>query len=773
FSELVAQSGRSVTGAVLHQDFPFHLLVERMQPQREADRLPLFEVVFVLEKAILAGQEALASFALGIAGGRLRVGALDLESVGRGPRRVAFDLSLHAAELEGELLLVLEYRSDLFDETTVRRMLGNLHALLGAAVADPGARVAALPLLTEAERAQLLRWNATTRALPGPELLHEIIAEQAARHPDAEAVVFAGRSLSYRELDEEANRWARFLRSRGVGPECLVGVCLDRSLEQIVGLCAVLKAGGAYVPLDPEHPAERLGFVLEDTAAPLVLTQGSLAGRLPAGAVRVMVWEEVQPLVAQQSAAPLDLAMSRDHLAYVIYTSDSTGRPKGAMLSHGSVRNRLLWGLEEQLGAGRKRVLYKAPLAFDVSVWEIFAPLLHGSTLVVTRPGAQGDSAYLAELMREQGVTHADFVPSLLQVFLDELRARGLSLPALERITCAGEALTNDLLERCRELLPACEVLNLYGPTEASLAVTYWHCEPGSARQPVPIGRPMWNACIHVLDRGWEPVPAGVPGEVCIGGVAPGRGYWRRPDLTADRFVPDGWGGEPGSRVYRSGDLGRWMADGTLEFLGRIDHQVKIRGFRIELGEIEAALLAHDGVRGAVVQAHDDGAHGPRLVAYVVGNGSLPEPQELRGHLRGLLPEYMVPAAFVVLPDLPLTHSGKVDRAALPKPDLRSRAYVPPRNPVEQALTDIWTEVLGVDRVGVEDDFFALGGHSLLAPRLLARIEESLHVALPLRSVFESPTPAGLAETVLALQWAARGAAPPGEPLSGFEEGEL
>jgi amino acid adenylation domain-containing protein len=782
FANFLRKTGETVAGALSHQDFPFDLLVERLRPPRDPNRLPFFEVMLVLEQGLRAREKTLPAFTLGLPGKRLALGGLTLESLARGARRVPFDLTLHAAELDSGLVFQLEHRIDLFDATTARRMLAHLATLLTGAVAEPERPLSALPLLRPAERFQLLsEWNATAREWAAPGTLHEMFAAEARRQPEAEAVVFEGESLCYGDLDRESNRWAHRLRSLGVGPEVLVAVCLERSPAQVIALLGILKAGGAYVPLDPEHPAERLAFVLAETEAPLVLTQRALSGRIPAGRARVLVWEDEEPVVAERSdraPRPLDITLDPANLAYVIYTSGSTGQPKGAMLTHAGVRNRLLWGLEEQLRGPGKRVLYKTPLAFDVSVWEIFAPLVSGSCLVIARPGAQGDSRYLAELIREQRVTHADFVPSLLQVFLEEPGAAGCT--SLERITCAGEALTADLLARSFARLPAA-ITNVYGPTEASLAVTFWHAERGELERGVPIGRPMDNARIYVVDRFGEQLPMGVAGEVWIGGIALGRGYWRRPERTALSFVPDAWGGEAGARAYRTGDLARLRPDGMLEFLGRIDHQVKVRGFRIELGEIEAALTRHPGVKETVVLAREERGGERRLIAYLVGDGGpAPGTIELRAHLRARLPEYMVPPSFVDLPALPLTANGKIDRQALlardpgsPRQRAHQEAYIAPRNPTETAVVEIWSAVLGVERVGIEDDFFALGGHSLLASRLLARVEERLGVSLPLGELFTASTPAALAETIRIVERAARGVASVGPPPSGFEEGEL
>jgi amino acid adenylation domain-containing protein len=741
---LVVRSREEFLEVQAHEDLPFEKLVGELGMGRDLSRSPLFQVMLVLQNVPLSARP---------------LPGLALSALAASSGTAKFDLTFSATEgaeaEEGGLWLAVEHNTDLFDATTARRMLTHLEALLASGLAEPESPVSTLPLLAAPERWQVLgEWNATDREWAAPLTLHEMFAAQAQRQPEAEAVVFEGESLRYGELDRESNRWAHHLRSLGVGPEVLVAVCLERSLAQVIALLGILKAGGAYVPLDPEHPAERLAFVLAETEAPLVVTQRVLSGRIPAGRARVLVWEEEAPAAAEQSNSAPDVTVDPANLVYVIYTSGSTGRPKGAMLTHAGVRNRLLWGLEEQLRGPGKRVLYKTPLAFDVSVWEIFAPLVSGSCLVIARPGVQGDSRYLAELIREQRVTHADFVPSLLQVFLEEPGAAECT--SLERITSAGEALTPDLLARSFARLPA-GITNVYGPTEASLAVTFWHAERGDLERGVPIGRPMDNARIYVVDGGGEAAALGVPGEVWIGGIAPGRGYWRRPERTSESFVPDGWGGEAGARAYRTGDLARLRADGMLEFLGRIDHQVKVRGFRIELGEIEAALAGHPGLREAVVVSREEGNGDRRLVAYLVGEGegegkeeAAPTPADLRGYLRERLPEYMVPSSYVVLPFLPLTPNGKVDRRALPAPQAVAQevAYVGPRDELERLLAGIWEEVLGRERVGIEDDFFTIGGHSLLAVRLLARVRRELGRDLPLITLFRNPTVRSLAAAV-------------------------
>ncbi len=568
------------------------------------------------------------------------------------------------------------------------------------------------------------------RTYEGPLCLHELIEEQAERTPDRVAVSFEDTSLTYRELLDRAGCLARHLAGMGVGPDVRVGVCAERSLEMVVGLLGVLRAGGAYVPLDPSYPAERLAFMVEDAAAPVVLTQQRLAGLLPPHGAQTVLLDD--PEAWSNSAAVLP-KVPPDALAYVIYTSGSTGRPKGAMNAHRAVRNRLLW-VRDDFGLGPADVvLQKTPFSFDVSVWEFFATLIAGARLVMARPGGHQDPAYLVDIMEREGVTVAHFVPSMLRAFLE---APGLErCGALSRVVCSGEALSEDLerrfFERFGEAGP--ELHNLYGPTEAAVDVTWWRCGPGRTG-PVPIGFPLPNTTIHVMGPDLEPVTQG-EGELLIGGIQPARGYHGRPDLTAERFIPDPFG-EAGARLYRTGDLARVReADGAVEYLGRIDFQVKIRGFRIELGEIEAALGGHPDVHQAVVTARERQGE-PRLVAYVVGFSGR---EELRAHLLASLPDYMVPADWVFLASLPLTASGKVDRKALPEPERQRPEHAPPRTPLERFLGALWEEMLGVERVGLRDSFFDLGGTSISAAVLANRLQRETGDIFHVVALFDAP----------------------------------
>jgi amino acid adenylation domain-containing protein len=622
-----------------------------------------------------------------------------------------------------QVSLVVTYDRMRFDGATISRLLGQLAALLEAMAAAPSSRVGDLGHLTEAERRQVIaEWNDTAMPYPEGAGLHELIAHQAERTPDAPAASYDGRSLTYAELLDRARALAGRLRALGCSPEALVGVAMERSLELVVALLGTLEAGAAYLPLDPEYPPDRLAFMLADARPAVLLTQERLRERLPQTGVPALCLEPAADGLGGAGFPPA-AGLGDRSLAYVIYTSGSTGRPKGAGVPHRGIRNRLLWMQDAyRLGPG-DTVLQKTPFSFDVSVWEFFWPLLAGARIELARPGGHRDAAYLIERIERGRVTVMHFVPSMLQAFLEEPavgRCRTLRL-----VVVSGEALTPELERRFTERLPWVRLENLYGPTEAAVDVTRWSCD-GS--EPVPIGRPIANTRIHLIDADGQPAGIGAPAELWIAGVNVGRGYLGRPELTAEKFVPDPFGGHPGARAYRTGDLARYRADGAIEYLGRIDHQVKVRGFRIELGEIESALASHPAVREAAVAMRDERGS-RRLVAYVVPRpGETVDEAELRAALSERLPEYMVPAAWVTLPALPLTPSGKLDRRALPAPspaaELGGTEYAAPETPVEQELAGIWQQVLGVEQVGVLDNFFALGGDSIRSIQVLARARE-------------------------------------------------
>ncbi|MBV9774839.1 MAG: amino acid adenylation domain-containing protein, partial [Gemmatimonadetes bacterium] len=736
FRELLARVRAETLGAYEHQDLPFERLVAELQPARALSHSPLFQVMFALEDADGAGSGTLPG---------VSVTAIRTEG-----GTAQFDLSLGLTATPDGVRGGLTYATDLFERETAERMAGHLARVLEQVAADPGRRLPELALMGAAERAQVVEgWNRTGEDFPAGRCIHHLFEAQAERTPDAVAVVFEEASLTYAELDREANRLARYLRRRGVGPEVRVGLCLERSLEMVVALLGVLKAGGAYVPLDPGYPAARLEAMLADSGVAVLLTQERLRGLLPAQAgVEVVALDGARPEITRESAGSLEreVAMDAAGLAYVIYTSGSTGTPKGVMNAHRGVVNRLCWMQAEYGMTPDDVVLQKTPFSFDVSVWEFFWPLMTGARLVMARPEGHRDPAYLRDVVEREGVTMLHFVPSMLQHFVEAAGAERCR--SLRRVICSGEALPPALVERFHERFsPSVELHNLYGPTEAAVDVTHWACERGGAVRVVPIGRPVWNTRLYVLDGSGEPVPVGVPGELHIGGVQVARGYLGREELTAEKFVPDPFSSEEGARLYRTGDRARWRSDGALEYLGRLDGQVKVRGFRIEPGEIESVLRRHLRITDCAVLAREDTPGERRLVAYVVGSA---DAGELREHLRAGLPEYMVPSAFVSLDTLPLTPNGKLDRRALPAPEYgcAGGAYVAPRSPTEEVLAGIWAEVLGLERVGAHDRFFELGGHSLLATRVVSRIREVLGAELPLRALFEGPTVAELAVRV-------------------------
>ncbi|PYS76409.1 MAG: hypothetical protein DMF66_14910 [Acidobacteria bacterium] len=619
-----------------------------------------------------------------------------------------FDLTLNITETEEGLAGSLKYSTELFERETIERLAQSFETLLWGGVSGPGLTLSELPLLSEAERERVLGlWNETGVSFGGPERLHEMFERRAAERPESSAIVFEGREVSYGELNERANRLAHYLRRRGVAPEAVVGICMERGPEMIVAALGVLKSGGAYLPLDPEYPAERLDYMLRDTGVKLLLTQQRLADRLQDGPAQLISLDGYgTPFASEDAENPRHVA-SADNLAYVIYTSGSTGRPKGVMVTHRAICNHLLWRQSAYPLGEADRFLHKASFSFDISVWEIFGTLAAGATLVMARPGGQRTADYLMSLLAEQGVTVAHLSPPALEALLAE---PGVSeCRSLMRVFCGGEALSAELQERFFSLLDA-RLHNQYGPTETTVDVTCRDCEPGDVGRRPPIGRPTANTQTYILDGTLRPVPVGVTGELFIGGAPLARGYYNSPGLTAEKFIPDPFATSPGARMYRTGDLARRLPDGEIEFLGRADQQVKLRGYRVELHEIELALGEHTAVRRAVAAVTGEGA-GRRLVAYVAAeDGRSPTAEELRRHAAATLPEYMVPQLFVTLPELPLTPTGKVDRRALPAPEQfrqeTSDPYVAPRGGTEEVLAELWRELLPGQAVGVHDNFF-------------------------------------------------------------------
>ncbi|MDQ6804346.1 MAG: amino acid adenylation domain-containing protein, partial [Actinomycetota bacterium] len=740
FGEVLRRVRETSLGAFSNQDLPFEKLVEELNPERHLSHAPVAQVLFVMHNAA----ERQVTFP-----------GLDQERLATDRGTAKFDLSFFAAETPDGLRLSIEYCSDLFEEATVLRMLDHYRALLEAAVADPNRSIGELTLLSEGESDLVLgTWNETERAYPSASRrpVHELVAEQARRSPDQVAVQGTGAELSYAELDLRAEQLARYLRDLGVGPDVVVAVCAERSVEMVVGVLATLKAGGAYAPIDPAYPTDRVAFMLADSGAPVVLTQQHLAGQLPSHDARTVCLDTDWEMIAAHDRAPPEHGATLDSLAYVIYTSGSTGRPKGVAMSHRPLANLLAWQLECWSGAEAARTLQFASLSFDVAFQEIFSTLCSGGTLVLPEEAVRRDPQALLALLDEQRVQRL-FLPFVaLQNLSEAADYLQVGAPHLRQVITAGEQLkATDSVRSFFSRHPNCTLVNQYGPTESHVVTAFsMSGDPEQWPSLPPIGSPIANAKVYLLDRHQQPVPIGVPGELHIGGVSLAREYLGRPELTNERFVTDPFGGAD-ARMYRTGDRARYLADGNVEFLGRTDHQVKIRGFRIEPGEIESALRDHSAVREALVFAQSDTSGENRLIAYLIGNSAAPSAAELRDHLRRTLPDYMIPSAFVTLDAFPVSPNGKIDRNALPAPDDDTRArdaYTPPSNADEHALVEIWERLLKVERVGTHDSFFALGGHSLLATQVVSRVRDALDLELPLRMVFEAPTVASFARAI-------------------------
>ena len=650
----------------------------------------------------------------------------------------------------GQFLIKIAYHRQRFDEEVIKRMLGHLENLLSSIADNPDRKLADLPLLTEPERNKILyEWNATETDYDLSCCLHQLVEAQINKSLDKIALRFEGQEITYRELNIRANQLAHYLQKQGVKPEVKVAICVERSLKMVIGLLGILKAGGAYVPLDPRLPQERWNYMLEDSQAKLILTQAKLGDRLPKDLHNIIYLDTNWS--AEPDTNPVSEIMP-DNMAYVIYTSGSTGKPKGVVNTHRGICNRLLWMQDRYQLNESDRILQKTPFSFDVSVWEFFLPLLTGTTLIIAKPEGHKDSAYLIDLIAKEKITTLHFVPSMLQIFLAEKDLDRCS--SLRRVICSGEALPFKLQQSFFKRLK-CQLHNLYGPTEAAIDVTAWQCQPESQLTTVPIGRAIANTQIYILDRNLQPVPVGVPGELHIGGVQVAREYLNRPELTAEKFIPNPFisrGEQPfaPTRLYKTGDLARYLPNGNIEYLGRIDYQVKIRGFRIELGEIEAVLLQHPAIREAVIIAREEANGERRLVAYFVAcSAEIPTTSDLRQYLAKKLPEYEIPAVFMPLESLPLSANGKVDRRQLPAPMgdrlLSQVTYVVPKTELQQKIAVIWQEILGVEKVGIEDNFFDLGGNSLLMMRLYSQLREIITVDFPLLELFRHPTISALA----------------------------
>ena len=741
FRELLRRVREVCLGAYAHQELPFDRVVEELHAARDLSRNPLFQVMFELHNAPQR---------------TIELPGLSLIPIEADSEAAHFDLTLRMMDTREGLSASFVYNTDLFEATTIARMLENFQTLLEGIVADPEQRIWDLPLLTETERRQLLaEWNATRAEHPGDLCVHQLFEMQAERTPDAVAVVFETEQLTYRELNRRANQLAHHLRTLEAGPEVVVAICLDRSLEMIIGLLGVLKAGGAFVHLDPAYPKERLAFILKDAGVPVVLTRERLMRALPENDAKIVCLDSAWEIISREPGENPDSITRPETLAYVIYTSGSTGQPKGVLVSHGAIAGHCHAIQSYYELSSRDGVLQFASLSFDVSLEEILPTLITGARLVIMGTNVW-PPAELHHKISEFGLT----VLNLPTAYWRELAREWAGVRALvpniqpRLFIVGGDTVLPDALEIWQQTpMGSIRLVNGYGPTEATITATAFEVAPRpdeiTTFQRVPIGRPLAGRSIYILDRHGNPAPIGVQGHLHIGGAGLARGYLKRPELTAEKFILDPFSTEPGARMYKTGDLARYRPDGNIEFLGRADDQVKIRGFRIELGEIEAALGQHPAVREAVVVAREDAPGEKRLVAYVVADSTA---EELRHFLRDRLPEVMVPPVIVLLDALPIMPNGKVDRRALPAPDRSRRepekAFVAPRDELELSLAQIWEEVLSVRPIGIRDNFFELGGHSLLAVRLFAVIEKQLGKKLPLTAVFQGATIEHLADVL-------------------------
>jgi amino acid adenylation domain-containing protein len=742
FRELLARVRLVILQAHDHRAAPFQQLVEALRPERDLSRPPLVQVFFNM---------------LNFQHGTLSLPGLEVERLPPPEIGSMHDITVYAEEHAAGIRLRLVYNPDLFNPDTIARMLRHFQTLLEAVVADIEQPVSALPLLTPRERHHLLvECNNTRAAYPVDACLPELVTRQVERTPDATAVVFEDAALTYRELNRRANQLAHHLRALGVGPEMLVGICVERSLELVIALLAVLKAGGAYLPLDPTYPRQRLAFLLGDARPGILLTQAGLADTLPAYAGPAICVDRDRDNWERERMTDPAVPLAADNLAYVIYTSGSTGRPKGVQVTHRGVVNYLTFLAKTYELGPADVVLQLTSISFDPSVRDIFGPLTTGARLVLMKDAEVLDPLALLAAIRARRATRIlASTPSMLRPLVAAACEESVSLESLRTILVGGEPLRAADVTGLRQLAGGALIVNHYGPTECTMTSTCYAVSPADAsRSLVPAGRPIDNVQLYILDRYLNPVPIGVAGEVHIGGVGVARGYLNRPELTAQRFIPHPFSDEPGARLYKTGDVGRYLPDGTLELLGRRDEQVKVRGIRVELGEIEAVLCEHAGVREAAVAAWEDGPDDRRLAAYVVARSApAPERHELRRFLQDRLPGYMVPADFVMMDALPLTPTRKVDRRALHRPDRvareRDRTFAAPRTMVEEALAGMWAEVLGLDRVGIHDDFFELGGHSLMVGRLLSAVRKRFHVGVSMRAFFTAPTVEALALAIV------------------------
>ncbi|MBV6626596.1 MAG: amino acid adenylation domain-containing protein [Rivularia sp. (in: Bacteria)] len=730
FTDFLSQVSKTLFEIQNYQDYPFSLLVKQIKSSNKSHP-PICQVSFSKRnrEKLLESKE------------------LDIEYYELPQQKIDFELGLDIIELPESFHVCFNYNSDVLEAATVAQITEHFQNLLAAIVENPQTAVGKLPMLNDSEKQQILvEWNDTKTDYDLSFCLHQLFEAQAEKTPNAVAVVFAAQKLTYQQLNSRANKLAHYLQKLGVKPETKVGICVERSLEMVVGLLGIQKAGGAYVPIDPTYPTERINYILEDSQVPVLLTQNHLRENLSQYQETVISLDADWQNIAVESAENPVSDVTSNNLIYIIYTSGSTGKPKGTMNTHKGVVNRILWMQDEYQLTSTDSVIQKTPFSFDVSGWEFWWPLITGARLVIAKPEGHKDPNYLVKLIDEQQITTIHFVPSMLEIFLEVADVKSCS--SLRQVFCSGEALSISLQQRFFDVFKA-QLYNLYGPTEAAIDVTYWHCQPGTQYKTVPIGRPIANTQTYILNPDLQPVPIRVAGELYLGGVQLARGYLNRPELTAQKFIHNPFVDDFQSHyLYKTGDLARYLPDGNIEYLGRLDNQVKIRGNRIELGEIESVLSQHHQVRESLVMARVDSKGNRRLVAYIVCLQSQPSITSLREFINSKLPDYMIPSAFVFLSQLPLTANGKVNRRKLPAPDFsfnQNDNFIAPRDNIEQKLAGIWSEILDINSVGIKDNFFELGGHSLLAINLMAKIQRNFDKQLPLSTLFTNRTVEDLA----------------------------
>ena len=753
FQSVLSQTRRAILDAKANQSYPFPRLVQQLNPDRDPSRSPVFQVSFTSQKQRWCRTPLKSET------------PLQMQPYLLGHQRgAAFDLDLVVMEAEADLQICCQYNTDLFEAATITRMMGHYQTLLSNLLAHPEQKIAQLQLLTTAEQYQLLmQWNQTQTDYPQNWTIHQLIEAQVEQAPQAIAVIFETEHLTYQQLNDRANQLAHYLQTLGGGPNQRVGICVERSLDMAVGFLGILKAGAAYVPLDPAYPSERLIFMLEDAQPLVLLTQERLLNSLPAHQIQVICLDADWPKIAQQSPDNPAVAITAEHLAYVMYTSGSTGKPKGVMIPHrGLVNHNLAIAQLFEISAN-DRILQSASISFDIAVEEIFPTWIRGGTLILRTENMLTSTSTFLQFVEKAQITILDLPTALWHEIVNGMLVSGYQLPrCLRLLVVGGEKASKDVYSNWWSLVGnRCRWINTYGPTETTVSATFYepaaHPERQFSQTEIPIGRPLANVQLYILDQQLQPVPVGIPGELYIGGAGIAQGYLGRPDLTASKFIPNPFGDSHGSypckTLYRTGDLVRYLSDGNLEFIGRIDDQVKLRGFRVELGEIETSLNRSPNIKETLVVLREDKPGDQHLTAYIVPfSGQKITTHELQTLLKTQLPSYMIPSHFVTLAALPLTPNGKIDRQSLPIPQAdelqRAQAFVAPQNDLERQLTQIWERVLGIESIGIQDNFFDLGGHSLIALRLLTEIERIWQRNIPLSIFLKAPTIQKFAEVL-------------------------